>query len=87
MLTTYEAILKGNHIEWRDEVPERAVAGEAVAVHITLLDEQTSVKHENGQRMADALSKLAQTKSMDGADARNWQREIRLDNPLIGRND
>lgn len=86
MLTTYEAILHGNLLEWRKDVPQQITAGQAVNVHVTILDE-LPVTERQGQRMATALSKLAQSQTLAGVDAQAWERETRIDKPLAGRSE
>ena len=38
MLSTYKAILKGNHLEWSGEIPEAAQSKKDVSVFITILE-------------------------------------------------
>jgi hypothetical protein len=86
MLTTYEAVLRGNLIEWRKDVPQQVSTGQTVRVHVTVLDEPLVVERQ-GQRMAEALSKLAQSHTLAGVNAQQWEREARTDKPLAGRNE
>lgn len=44
MLHTYEATIKGNHLEWKDEVPEEVKNNQSVCVIVTILDEQPNSK-------------------------------------------
>lgn len=82
MLPTYKAILRDDHVEWIDSPPDRS---RATPVHITLLEEGTSVP-DRGKAMAEALEKLAQSGAFsDIEDPVAWQREIRKDRPLSGR--
>jgi hypothetical protein len=82
MLTTYEAVLRGNTIEWRGESPHSTDA--AVNVHVTVLSPPAPVLQQ-GQRMAEALERIAQSSEMAGVDAAAWEREERAERPLPGR--
>lgn len=42
MLQTYKAKLSGNHLEWKDEVPDLLRRDESFDVIVTLLDENGS---------------------------------------------
>ncbi len=84
MMTTYEAILQGDRLEWRQEAPPQTLSGKALQVHVTVLTE-VPVNLGNGPLMAAALEKLAQSGCFDNLDVQAWQREVRTDNPLPGR--
>jgi len=86
MLQTFEAKLKGNQLEWVDEIPRHVYDyPRSIYVYVTLRekvpveDSETSRK----QHIAEALDKLA---AMDAVanitDPVAWQREIREDRPL-----
>lgn len=83
MLRTYEGILDGNRVQWAgDDVPE---ADRPVRVHITVLEDEAG-KKKRGKQMADALAKLADVGAFSEIDSPvEWQREIRNDRPLPGR--
>lgn len=87
--TTYRAVLKGDRLEWRGEAPPEIGMDRAVPVDITILrDERFSASHAThaGERMAAALEKLAASQSVAGIeDPVEWQREVRRDRPLPGR--
>ncbi len=88
MLVTYKAILKNNRLEWRDTVPDQLLPDQAVAVHVTILDEPVipPTNASRGQRMAAALEKLAAALSLEGiSDPVTWEREIRQDRVLPDR--
>lgn len=87
MLTTYQAVLKGNHVEWAGEVPEYVKANLPVNVHVTFLDVLPPVRSTSpGQRMAEILEKLASLPAFaEIDDPVAWQREIRKDRALPGR--
>ena len=83
MLRTYEGILEGDRVRWAGEdVP---ATDRPLRVHITVLEEETE-KEKRGQKMADALSKLAESGAFSTVDDPSaWLREIRRDRPLPGR--
>jgi hypothetical protein len=88
MLVTYKAILRNNRLEWRDTVPDQLLSDQAVAVHVTILDEAVVPPTDvsRGQRMAAALEKLAAVFSLEGiSDPAAWEREIRQDRALPDR--
>ena len=88
MLSTYKAVLKGDTLEWSDERPELAVAGQPVPVHVTILDDSLlrAQQHARGQRMAAALERLAAKGGLAHiADPVMWQRETRQDRSLPER--
>jgi hypothetical protein len=82
MLQTYEGVLKGNQIQWAgQEVPD---ADRPLRVYVTIIEENVDPE-DRGQKMADALSKLAESGAFDEIDdPKTWQREIRKDRPLPG---
>jgi len=88
MLRTYEGILEGDRIRWAgDNVP---ATDRPLRVHVTVLEdnaeEDNAEKEKRGQQMADALSKLAESGAFSGIeDPSAWQRDIRRDRPLPGR--
>lgn len=85
MLQTFRAWLRGNRLEWVDEVPD--VGDRLLQVHVTVLDEGAIVEpRERGQQMAEILEKLANSTSvMDDLDPIRWQQETRQDRSLPGR--
>lgn len=87
MLTTYEAVLRGNHIEWAREVPEYVKANLPINVHVTFLDVvPRDTVTSPGRRMADILEKLAALPvRTEIDDPMAWQREVRKDRVLPGR--
>ena len=89
MPRTYEAILNGDRLEWRDSAPD---TGGPVRVHVTVvgpaLEETPAERAARGKRMADALRELAKSNPFkDITDPVAWQREIRKDRPLPGRDE
>jgi hypothetical protein len=87
--TTYRAVLKGDRLEWRGEVPPETSSESAVPVDVTILqDERFSASRvaNAGERMATALERLAASQSVASIeDPVEWQREVRRDRPLPGR--
>jgi hypothetical protein len=61
MPNTDKAILKGNHLEWLEEPPTNLDSDQPVTVGVSILEEPASPpqKATQGQKMADALEKLA----------------------------
>ena len=88
-ITTYRAVLTGDHLEWRGETLPETAARCPVAVDVTIMrDERFSASRsaDAGTRMAAALEKLATSGAGTGIkDPVAWQREVRRDRPLPGR--
>jgi len=84
-METYRAILKGNRLEWIESEPTHLHAEQPVEV--TILDTLGDVDMTTqGQRMAKALERLAAANALSHIqDPSEWQREIRKDRPLPGR--
>jgi hypothetical protein len=87
MLATYKAILKGNHLEWREEAPEPLPRDRELAVMVTILDEPASPGQPGrGSRMAEALERLAKAGGIrEIDDPLKWERDLRREPPLPGR--
>lgn len=89
VLTTYKAILRGNYLEWPNDVQTHLAPERAVAVYVTILDEPVTPAIEGesqGQRMAAALEQLAQLPSRTTiADPVTWERQMRQERTLPGR--
>jgi uncharacterized protein YcaQ len=84
MLKTFKALLKGTHLEWIEDRPDRG--DEILEVYVTLLDKKpVSEPKTRGQKMAEILEKLAATEGLENIDPILWQREIRQDRSLPGR--
>lgn len=88
MLNTYKAKLKGDHIEWT-ESPPPALNGGTTDVLVTIMSSGQPAhddKAEMRRRRVEALERIAERggiKSMPDPVA--WQREMREDRPLPGR--
>ena len=78
---TYRAILQGSQLIWLDPPPNLPENAE-VSVTVTQSPHRT---RSRGDAMAAALEKLAQRNAFKGIDPIAWQREIRQDKPLHGR--
>ncbi len=87
--TTYRAVVKGDRLEWLGEIPPEIARNREVSVDVTILrDERFSASRaaNTGERMAAALEKLAASGAVASIeDPAAWQREIRRDRPLPGR--
>lgn len=82
-MQTYRAILKGDRLEWTDSEPPDLNPEQPVEV--TILDEPDPIA-DRRRRMAEALENLAAADAFSEiSDPVEWQREIRKDRPLPGR--
>ena len=86
MMRTYRALLCGNRLEWLGEAPESEI-DDPLSVQVTILEQESiSEEHARGQAMAALLEKLAKRGIFsDIADPVKWQRELRQDRILPGR--
>ena len=84
MLRTHKAILRGDHVEWLEQPPEKPPP---VQVHITFLEETASeAVLECGQAMAEALAALASRGTFTAiSNPVAWQREMRSERTLPNR--
>jgi hypothetical protein len=83
MARTYKAILRGDRIEWVDAPP---AAVQPTPVQVTVMDEAAEIPERRGHEMAQALEALAKTGGLsDISDPVEWQRELRRDRSLPGR--
>jgi hypothetical protein len=83
MGNSYRAILKGNELEWTGPGPVDLDPEQPVEVTILDTPDQNA---DRGKRMVEALEKLAASDAFSEiSDASEWQREIRRDRPLPGR--
>jgi len=86
MLPTYRAVLRGDHLEWEDEVPEQTANQQRLDVFVTIVSDSLSDGESRGRRMARALEALAQKGGLSTiGDALDWQRDQREERPLPGR--
>jgi hypothetical protein len=87
MPSTLRAVIQGDHIQWEDDPGKLLPEGQPINVLVTILDsaDQTS-NEEKGARRIAALQKLAALGAFsDITDPVAWQREIRKDRDLPGR--
>ncbi len=84
MLQTFEARLKGNQLEWVDEIPRQLYDhSRQISVYVTLREKMPVEESLRKQRLAEALENLAAMDALaDITDPVAWQREIRQDRPL-----
>jgi hypothetical protein len=86
MLQTFRATLKGDLLEWREEVQRLSKDDAGVQVLVTILEEEPMQEmNGRGQRMAAVLEKLAQ--AFEGIDPAAWQQDMRQDRELPGRDE
>jgi hypothetical protein len=83
MAESYRAVLKGDRLEWTDVVPSHLATEQPVEVTILEAPDQIANRRK---RMAHALESLASIDAFSGiSDPSEWQREIRKDRALPGR--
>ena len=83
MSETYKAIVRGNTIEYQGDAPD---AHDAVEVEVTVRRSPYEAKEPNGRRAMAALARIADKGGISSiVDPVAWQREIRKDRPLPGR--
>lgn len=87
MLQTFEAVLKGNILEWANEAPKES--HRPVKVYVTLIEEDSSLSAEiRRQKIVELLQKIAGTKAFATvSDPAEWQRDLRQDRPLASRDE
>ena len=83
MPETYRAIVRGNTIEWVGDAPDPE---NAVQVEVKVRHFVTEGQVRNGGRAMAALERIAEKGGISSiVDPVAWQREIRKDRPLPGR--
>ncbi|MEG4529911.1 hypothetical protein [Microcoleus sp. D2_18a_D3] len=87
MQRIFEAILKGNLLEWAKEVPRQG--DRPVRVYVTLQEERSTLSGElRRQRIVEILEKIAANNVFaEISDPVKWQRHLRQDRPLPGRDE
>ena len=87
MYQTYDAVLHGDTIEWKGERPADLSQNEDIEIEIRIVKTTPLLsKAERGKRMAAALEEIAQRGTFaEITDPAAWEREIRKDRPLPGR--
>jgi hypothetical protein len=88
MQQVYKGILRGDRVEWLGAAPE---TNGGVPVQVTVLSQQQvgeSDLEARRRRVRDALNALASGGAFAAIqDPVEWQREIRKDRPLPGRDE
>jgi len=87
MQRIFEAILKGNLLEWANEVPRQG--DRPVRVYVTLQEDPSTLSAEfRRQRIVEILEKIAANNVFaEISDPVEWQRDLRQDRPLPGRDE
>ncbi len=82
----YRALLHGDRLEWLGEAPESGTDS-PLSVQVTIVEQEPlSEEQARGQAMAALLEKLADRGTFsDLIDPVRWQRELRQDRVLPGR--
>jgi hypothetical protein len=86
MSSIYSAILTGDRLEWKGRGPRLQ---QPVEVTVTVPDEADLLSpEERRRRMVEALEELAALGGFESIpDPVAWQREMRKDRPLPGRDE
>ena len=85
MLSTYQAVLHGDQLEWLADRPHKLLSDRRIPVYVTILDSSGTASNvtERGQRMAAALEQLAQMQtSFTALEPLAWERKTREDRPF-----
>jgi hypothetical protein len=86
MESIYKAILRGDRIEWKEDVPEQILNQAALTVFVTIPNQPVVAHEVSGTRMAETLEWLAASGGPASInDALQWQHEQRQDRDLPGR--
>ncbi|MEO8648432.1 MAG: hypothetical protein ABI539_04625 [Acidobacteriota bacterium] len=86
MWEKYKATIQGDRIEWDGAAPDGLSEKSPVKVEVTVVSSKPRLKKPNGKRMAAALAKIAARGGVGSIkDPSKWQREIRKDRKLAGR--
>jgi hypothetical protein len=88
MMRTYTALLHGDRLEWLGEAPEPQTAA-PLRVHVTVVEQEPPAEgHARGDAMAALLEKLAERRTFAAiTDPVRWQRELRQERVLPGRDE
>ena len=89
MQTEYKAKLNNGQVEWNGTPPPPYLNGAELVVRVARPGKFSDLpKGERGRRMRAALEKLSRLNAFaEIKDPVAWQREIRKDRPLPGRDD
>ncbi len=87
MLSTYQAVFRGEVLEWLADKPQNLAPERAIPVYVTILEERMPLlMPERGLGMAAALEQLAQIQTAFASlDPLQWEREMRQERWLPGR--
>jgi hypothetical protein len=87
MRRSYRATLQGNQIDWIDPPPD--LEGPTLAEITVIRPESEEERRARGLRAAEALRQVGEAGGAIASieDPVAWQREIRRDRPLPGRED
>lgn len=84
MLEKYRATIRGDKIEWEGEAPKGLTRNRTITVEVTTV--RVNRKKPNGEKAAEILAKIAAIGGVKSIkDPVKWQREIRKDRKLPGR--
>ncbi|MBY0231191.1 MAG: hypothetical protein K2W96_18070 [Gemmataceae bacterium] len=82
-MLTYEGVLRDGRIEWLGAAP--APSSVPLRVRVTVVEDEEATR---GERMAAPLARIAARGGIASIpDPIAWQREMREDKPLVGRED
>ena len=85
MPQTFPALLTGDHLQWNPSRPAVFSKDQPIRVNVTFVDDPTTAS-SLGENMSAALEQLAQLAPFaDIDDPVEWQRELRSDRSLPGR--
>jgi hypothetical protein len=89
MASTYKATLHGDRLEWRDEAPD-VPEDQDLDIIVEVVGSSRSSGEEDagrGARAAAALERIAAAGGPGIEDPLAWEREMREERPLPGRED
>ena len=87
MLATYRATLQDDHLQWQEHDSAPPSTSAPVEVLVTVLEQPiTPTSAARGRRMVETLRKLSASAALgEITDPAQWEREMRQDRPLPGR--
>ncbi|MBP9664853.1 MAG: hypothetical protein KBD94_09535 [Pyrinomonadaceae bacterium] len=82
----YKATIHGATVEWESDAPTELADRGEIRVEMTLISARNDLPRSDGKKMAEALARIAARGGVKSIpDPVAWQREIRKDRPLPGR--
>lgn len=82
----HRAKIHGNTIEWSGDEPEKVKVSDSVDVYVTFVEDAPVQSEPNGKLAVEILKRIADRGGIPSIpDPVSWQREIRKDRPLPGR--